>query len=360
MQINKQNPRLKNQSFRQERFIDLRFRIRGHGFTLTEMVISISLSVLVFAAFAAFAIQALRTFTWLTATNVAHQQARSGIQHMLQDIHASPSPVMLVNVAGDPAPAPGTFWGVVYQRMIGGPFEVPGGLDAGVTTAQLLTGNAFTPQIGQMLVIPNSNNLYTITNVGNLSGNLRSITFSPAISQMDAISPANNSYNGADASSGGNETLGVFVTVRSAFLVRQDSGHGDFNLRHYPLVLNWAGALENGLLVGGPVGKQSFFFVPASAGSTTNALDTPATYSIISRGLRGVKESEVLIAPFSDPLTAGGASNRQSVAAVQLSLQDSKVSNLIDPNQASNYRLNATTIFLNSIIPQQYILTPRN
>ncbi len=330
------------------------------AFTLSEMAVSLGLTVLVFAAFAAFSIQALRTFTWLTATNVAHQQARSGIQRMLQDIHASPSPVMLVNVVGDPAPAAGTFWGIIYQRLIGGPFEVPGGFSSGNTTAQLRTGNAFTPQVGQMLILPNSTNLYTITNVGNLSGNLRTVTFSPAISQNDAVRPPNNSYNGTNTSSGGNEAVGVFITQRSAFLVRRQTGQTDFSLRHYPVVLSWTGASQNGLLAGGQAGNLSLFFVPASAGSTTNALDSPATYTVVSRGLRGVTNGNTLVAPFSDPFTSGGATNRRSVAAVQLSLQDSNVSNLIDPNQASKYRLNATTIFLNSMIPQQFTLTQRN
>ncbi len=327
------------------------------GFTLTEVMVASSIIGVVFVAFGLFSLQALQTFKWLTATNVAHQQARQGIQNMLVDIHESPAPLMLVNVRGEPEPATGTFWGVVYQQLIAGPLTVDSDLSTGATTIDILTGSKFTPEIGQLLVIPNSSAIYEITAVGSTSGTgVTTVTFTPGITTNDNLSK-DGSYNATDATSGGQAALGVYVTQRSCFLVRRPSANADFELRQYPMIATFSNA--NGTLEG-ESGGSSTYYVPVINGVKTNAIDNPSGYRIVSRGLRSVVDSSNdLIAPFSDPFSATNSTNRRAVAAVQLSLQDSTVSNLIADEQ-SQYHLNATTIFLNSMIPQKHMLTPRN
>ena len=325
------------------------------GFTLTESVVTMAIVGVVFLAFGMFSIQALRTFKWLTATNIAHQQARQGIQRMLVDIHNSPSPLMLVNVRGESAPAAGTHWGVVYQRMLGGPYQVGTSLSAGDTTLDLLVGNAFTPQVGQMILIPNSVNLYTITNVGALGNGMRTVSFTPPLTTNDVLDD-DAGYDPGDSGSGGNRAIGAYISVRSAFLVREGAD-GDYELRHYPVLR--AGSQANGVLQGENAGGDQTYYVPQLGGSPVNAIDNPNTYDVVSRGLRAVSDGNTTVAPFSDPFLSTGVTNRRAVAAVQLSLQDSAVSELIADEQA-RYHLNSTTIFLNSMIPQKHLTTQRN
>lgn len=330
------------------------------GFTLTETMVTMGLVSIVFLAFVAFSIQALRTFSWMTATNVAHQQARQGVQNMLQGIHNSPSPLLLVNVNQEAAPMNGTFWGVVYQRLIGGPYEAVGGLAAGDTTVSLRLGSALTPQVGQLIILPGSNTLYEIQAVNGLSSGVRTVTISPAISGNDALT-IGAGYDSTDSGSGGQQAVGVYLSERSAFLVRRENpgdANSDLELRHYPTLLRWTNN-SAGVLVGTDTLGNPIYYAPLIGGSAASAIDNPNAYRVVSRGLRAVTDSGSgsLIGPFSDP-SAPGVVNRQAVAAVQLSLQDGKVSELINDSQ-SRHHMNATTIFLNSDIPQKHIVTTR-
>ncbi len=330
----------------------------NNGYTLTEVVVTTALVTLVFIGFGLFSIQALQTFKWLTATNVAHQQARQGIQRMLVEIHESPSPLMLVNVRGETAPAGGTFWGVVFQQLVEGPLTVDSSLTTGDSSIDLVTGRNFTPEIGQLIIIPNSSELYSITSVGTMSGTgVTTVGISPSLSANDVLSIDNN-YNPSDSSAGGSKALGVYVSQRSCFLVRRPSANQDFELRFYPMIAE-ATTATNGMLEGSSSGSTTNY-VPVINGTATNAIDNDAAYRIVSRGLRGVTDGDGnQIAPFSDPFQATNSQNRRAVAAVQLSLQDSAVSELI-ANEQSRFHLNSTTIFLNSMIPQKHLATQRN
>ncbi len=330
------------------------------AFTLTEIMITVTIMGIVGGGFLLFSNQALRSFTWLTATNVAHQSARVGIQNMLQDIHSSASPLLLVNVRGQaPAPQEGTFQGIVFQQRHAGPVQVNGDVIAGANTLSLGLGNAFVPEIGQNIILLGSTNLYRITNVGALNGQNRTVTIAPAIQANDTMAISGTAATNSPTE-GGSEMITAYITQRAAYLVQPSETVEDSSeLRYYPLVQRWTGSPANGHLQGrgGENTQDLFFFIPAGPNSNTNALNNPDTFSTMTRGLRTVDVDGTYMAPFSDPGDEDDTPNRTAVAAVQISLQDNNVTNLIAPDEQGRRTLNATTLFLNSNIPLRYIIT---
>lgn len=93
-----------------------------------------------------------------TAVNTAHQQARTAMLQMMQDLHSSVSMPRLINVDGTawpsptpnvtPSPAPG----IAFQLWAAGPYRVLADAAAGQSVVRIASGAGL--QVGQRVAFP--------------------------------------------------------------------------------------------------------------------------------------------------------------------------------------------------------------
>jgi hypothetical protein len=245
-----------------------------------------------------------------TAVNTAHQQARAGVDEMLQNIHSSVSIPQLVDASlqpilaildgsGNAVTAPG----ISFQSFSAGPFPVV--VDASATdTSITLYCPGYTPPVGARLNIPTHNIEFDIVSTTASGANLKFNLSTP----QPPTPPPNGIGTAIDIAGSGIEGVApvptymitAFITVRRAYAVVG----GD--LRYYP----------------------------------TNDL---SNYKVITRSITST-------APFTIPLGPGSPPTPQNryVAAVDLSAADPKVS-------ARGY--GAVNMFISSKIPFRCRLT---
>lgn len=198
-----------------------------------------------------------------TALNTAHQQARTAMVQMLQDLHSSISLPYLADANGNEVttgPAPG----IAFQEWSSGPHKIR----SDATTSQnqinltLTAGTGPTPVVGQRLIVPTHEIEDDITAV---SGSSNNFTVTLAHNLPVAIT-GTNTY-----------TIVGFITDRCSYTIANGS-------------LQWRG----------PTTKKSFAVLGSDITSTT---------------------------PFNIPLTPAGALYYRFVSAINLSTADSNYSN---------------------------------
>lgn len=199
-----------------------------------------------------------------TAVNTAHQQARTAMVQMLEDLHSAISLPYLVDANGNQISGAGPAAGIAFQQWSSGPHKI----NTDVTTSQnqitlrLTAGAGLTPVVGQRLIVPTHQIEDDITAVSGSSDNF---TVTLAHNLPVAITGT------------GTYTIVAFVTDRCSYTVANGT-------------LQWRG----------PTTKKSF--------ATLSNDITSAT-------------------PFSTPLTVGGALYYRFVSAIDLSTADSNYSN---------------------------------
>jgi hypothetical protein len=235
-----------------------------------------------------------------TAVNTAHQQARAGVDQMLQNIHSAVSIPQLVDSnlqpittiidgSGAPVQAPG----ISFQSFSAGPFPIV--VDALATdTSITLNCPGYVPGAGARLNIPAFGIELDIASTTVSGTNLR-YNFAQAIG-----TPIDIVGNGIEGGNGTTYVITAFITTRKSYAVVG----GD--LRYYP----------------------------------TNDLNS---YKVITRNI-------ISATPFSIPLTPGSPPTPQNryVAAVDLSAVDPKT---------SQRGYGAVNMFLSSKIPFRCKLT---
>ena len=103
----------------------------ARGFTLPELIISMGIMTIVGLMIFLVLNSGMVLYAKNTAVNTAHQQARAGVDQMLQNIHSSVSIPQLVDSnlqpittiidgSGNPVQAPG----ISFQSFAAGPFPV--------------------------------------------------------------------------------------------------------------------------------------------------------------------------------------------------------------------------------------------
>jgi hypothetical protein len=123
-----------------------------------------------------------------TAVNTAHQQARTAMLQMLQDLHSAISLPQVVDINGNPiaAPSPGASPspapGISFQTWAGGPYKVGADATTSQATVQItMPATAAAPAVGERLIVPthqieddittvmqNNPTTYTVTLAHNL------------------------------------------------------------------------------------------------------------------------------------------------------------------------------------------------
>jgi len=211
------------------------------------------------------------------AVNGAHQQARTAMLQMVQDLHGSVSLPQLVDINGSPSPtpnpnatptptpAPTAAPGIAFQLFASGPYKVISDVTTLQKTVTILwtKSNPPTITVGQRLIIPGHGIEDDITAV-SVSNN----------GKTSALTLKNNVPVPIDAGLG---NIPCFVTDRCSYIIQDQE-------------LHWTG----------PTTKK--------------------TFSVMGQNIISPN-------PFSVPSTASGALYYRFVAAIDLSTSDLKFSN---------------------------------
>jgi hypothetical protein len=202
-----------------------------------------------------------------TAVNTAHQQARTAMLQMVQDLHSAVSLPALTDVNGVALvnPAPNTAApGISFQLWSAGPYKIAEDSAAGSSTIKIQTPDGSnTPVVGQRVIVRGHRIEEDITQVDNLGGGVYRLTLANPL--VTAISGTGDPtfYN-----------ISCFLTDRCSYKVRNGS-------------LEWSG----------PTTRKSFALLG-------NDIISPT--------------------PFTTPNTPAGALYYRFVAAINLSTSDIK------------------------------------
>jgi prepilin-type N-terminal cleavage/methylation domain-containing protein len=282
----------------------LSFQAKAHrpdGFTLIETMLATTIFALAGTMVFLLLNSGMVLYAENTSVNATHQQARSAVDEMLSNIHASVSIPQLVDTSLNPMPAPGTgpAAGVDFQKFESGPYLLS------------TTANVSPTQRSVTIVAPNLDANQSLTGLRfsipthgieqdilqiTASGNNRTITFANPVGQS-IVTMADDSGNGNGNGDGTSNIVG-FVTRRASYVVIGSE------LRYYP----------------------------------TN---DPASYKVIARNVTAPT-------PFQILFNQNGGTDLRSVAAVGLSTAESHYSN-------RNY--GGVDLFINSYIPFRCKLT---
>jgi type II secretory pathway pseudopilin PulG len=238
---------------------------RNHqGYTLLEL--SISTGIIAAVGLAVYSLLSINTILGAknTAVNTAHQQARTAMMQMLQDLHSSISLPSLVDTAGSTVVGAGPAAGISFQEWSSGPHQI--NTDASTNqnqiTLTLTPGAGPAPVVGQRLIVPTHQIEDDITAV---SGTNNALTVTLAHNLPVAIAGT------------GSYTIVAFVSDRCSYIITNGS-------------LKWQG----------PTTRKSFAVLGSDITSPT---------------------------PFSLPVTPAGALYYRFVSAINLSTSDPTYSN---------------------------------
>jgi prepilin-type N-terminal cleavage/methylation domain-containing protein len=250
-----------------------------------------------------------------TAVNTAHQQARTAMLQMVQDLHSAVSLPQLVDANGNPMPTPAVgasptpAAGIQFQEWSAGPYRIYADALTTQNYIQIAIPSAAPapppypapPAIGQGLIVPTHQIEADISAVASSSGAPSGYTGYKVTLKNFRDSPMPNNNNLPVAIQGTTSTTGdiiCFITDRCSYTVVNS-------------VLQW---------------KK-----PAS-GSAFSVMGSDITNST----------------PFNTPTTAAGALYYRFVSAIQLSTSDL---------QYNNRGFKSANIMLNGQVPAKARLT---
>jgi prepilin-type N-terminal cleavage/methylation domain-containing protein len=266
------------------------------GFTLVEVLVTTGIMAIVGLMIFLVLNSGMVLYAKNTAVNSAHQQARTGVDQMVANIHAAVSIPQLIDTnlqpvativdgSGNPIPAAG----VSYQVFSGGPFPVD--LNAAATdTAIRLYCPGYLPPLNARLNIP-SHNIELDAVSTSVAGSNITFNFAQPIGTAIAISGT-----GVEGGAGTTYIITAFITARRGYVV---------------------------------VGSELRYYTDL------------VSYKVIARNL-------VTTTPFSIPTLAGGSLQNRYVAAVDLSTAEPSF------NQRGYAAVN---MFVSSLIPFRCRLT---
>lgn len=148
----------------------------NRGYTLIELGIVSSVFSTVGLALCSLLNVSLTLGAKNVAMNTAHQQARTAMVQMLQDLHSAISLPYLVDTSGNQVSGAGPAAGISFQEWSSGPHKIT----ADVTTNQNQISLTLTPQggvtptvsIGQRLIVPTHQIEDDITAVSGTGSNI--------------------------------------------------------------------------------------------------------------------------------------------------------------------------------------------
>lgn len=276
------------------------------GFTLLEIMMAVGISVIVGGFAFTILSSGMSLYAKNTAVNLAHQQARSGVDEMLNNVHASvsiPALATAQTVGGvsrmvrlADASSVGPAAGIMFQRFDGGPFKIKSSVAAAADLVVVTVADSYSPRASMRFNIPSYGiESDVVATRSRKSGTQWDVTLAEAVGRDIAVSSS--------------RPVTGFTTYRVGYLVvggLDSSGKFLGELRYYPII-----------------------DLP-----TTNMND-PANYKVVARNVTSPAPFEVLLNQ------SGGVDNR-SVAAIKLSTAEP---------QYSKRGYAAVNMFINSYIP---------
>lgn len=233
------------------------------GFSLIELLFTVAVTAVV-----GLVLYSLVSFATIlgaknAAINTAHQQARTAMLRMQQDLHSAVSMPYLVDAIGNPVTGTTPAAGISFQAWSSGPHLFASDAAAGQNQISIkITAGQATPVVGQRLIVPSHQIEDDITAV---SGSVDNLTLTLANNLSVAI-VGTSTYS-----------IACFITDRCSYTV-----------------------------VNGVLDRQ----VPTASNSL----------SVIGHNITAA-------APFSTPTAATGSLYSRFVAVINLSTADSNYSN---------------------------------
>jgi type II secretory pathway pseudopilin PulG len=200
-----------------------------------------------------------------TAVNTAHQQARTAMLQMVQDLHTAVSLPQLCDSTGAIVSGQGPAAGIAFQLWSGGPFKIGANANTGDTQVTVTSPSTISPApvVGQRLIIPGHQIEDDITAVTKNSNTSYTLTIAHGL-------PVNIANTGS-------YTVMCFLTDRCSYIIKNQA-------------LDWTG----------PTTRKAFSVMGQNITSPT---------------------------PFTTPTTPAGALYYRFVAAIDLSTCDLNYSN---------------------------------
>jgi prepilin-type N-terminal cleavage/methylation domain-containing protein len=307
------------------------FHTKQSGFTLIEVMISSAAVGVTGIMIYYVLLTGFTLFTKNTAINMAHQEARSAVMHMEQNIHGAVSLPRLTSAVNPPTYVSGSgpTVGISFQEYNSGPYEItPGstaitgmplgtsatGYNSNSTSITVRCTGGFIPTQELRLIIPDYQieatvNAVTVAGSGTgytdynitLMDDSQAPTNSPTTDKAPYLFPAfqlgnavRTSYTGVSGSSTVNYNVVCFFTNRVSYVVN---------------------------------GSQLLYYA------------NPQFYTLTPKVLANSITSNT---PFSIPSTPLGAQFSRFVAAVNMVTADS---------QTTHLQFRAANMFLNSMEP---------
>lgn len=254
-----------------------------------------------------------------TAVNTAHQQARTAMLQMLQDLHGAVSLPYLVDQSGIPVSGAGPAAGIAFQQWGRdangkevGPYQIIADASIGETHVHMSIPSADAkPTVGQRIILPMYQIEADITKVQGAKSDL-------TITLANIYGPQ---LSAEEASAAG---LAFPVVYPIASLPIDISGTDTYHINCFLTDRCAYTVVNNSLQWQGPTTKKAFSTL---GGDITNPV------------------------PFSIPLTAAGALYYRFIAAINLSTSDLSYSN-------RNFK--SANILLNGQVPMRARLTTYN
>ncbi len=242
-----------------------------HGKNSGRTVIELLFTILLIGVVGLTIYSLLSTGTILgaknTAVNVAHQQARTAMLQMVQDLHSTVSLPQLVDVHGNVLTNGGPAAGISFQLWSIGPLQVATDASVGQNVVQVkLPVGTQAPVVGQRLIVPTHQIEDDITAVSNPSGTTYTLTLAHNLTTAINGTQSPTNYN-----------IVCYITDRCSYIVNNQQ-------------LQWTG----------PTTRKAFSVMGNNITSAT---------------------------PFTTPNTPAGALYYRFVAAVDLSTCDMKYNN---------------------------------
>ncbi len=288
---------------------------RSAGFTLVEMMITSVVFALTGGLIFFFLNSGMILYAKNTAVNAAHQQARSGVDQMLANIHSAVSIPQLVDQNLTPLPPPGTgpAAGINFQQFDSGPYLLSTALNVPSTQKWI---KIYAPNLdvtqsvsGMRFNIPSHRVEMDIQSLATSTGGYRIINFASAVGTDIFVNDTDPNSNGNGNGNGdGTSNIAGFITRRVSYAIAGTSPY--YELRYYP----------------------------------TNNLQT---YKVIARNVTSPTPGQAPT-PFKVLFNQAGGADFRSVAAVDLSTAEP---------QYSKRGYAAVNMFIDSYIPFRSKLT---
>jgi hypothetical protein len=239
---------------------------RRSGFTVAEILIATACLGAVGIVMYALLNVGMTLFAKNVAVNMAHQEARYGINRVVRDLHHSISIPQLVDINLNQNNTVGPSAGVTFQMICNGPFEVMNDPSSGLIQVATTRPKPVPPEVGDHMVVLDYGVETEITKILELGGGANHWNIWLAGEKEKKIQTKSGSF------------VICYITRRVGYVVNNGQ------LRFYP-----------------------------------NLIATPSTYYVISRNLTSAT-------PFSIPLNDSGAPDTR-YTNVDITVKDPTYSN---------------------------------